>query len=739
MDRRLPWAVDKIKEMLWHMIPARFSLGGDQAAFVDVILDEDDMASDDENALATQQSIKAYVDDTVLVEGDIDHGNLAGLTDDDHPYLLLAGGVMTGDIEMTTGETILWGPGGVSSIGQHIWQLAHSPTGFKTGIELSSFQFDVWTGDGGNTSIMSATNTVLDLPGNITLDGTVDGIDLQTQATLIGYNTTHRGRSGSDHAGLILHSLADAANDFLVASGDDTFVKKTLAETGAILEGDINHNNLVGYEAGEHIAEGTLDHDALTNTHNLTTDIDHDALTNFEGDEHFTEASIDHDALANTHDLGEDIDHDDLTNTHDLGEDIDHDDLTNTHNLTTDIDHGNIQGLSTGADHSYIDQDVTVGASPSFGAGTKITGTSAYMDFDETDSTDPLDVWRVKMNADDFIIQYWDDSASDFIYNLTLADGGLMTWDGWGFKLISNAPAIYMYETDATDPADSWRIIYAGNNFKIGHYDDSEEGLNLALLITPGRHIDFYATYFDINQQADSAGLRVYGFDDEDDKVITVQVANDGHAWVTSTLNLNFQAVDGNVTSYIPAGHHLMVRLGDTTGASRQIWYDSGWDPVASITSFGDVVRRGFFDAHDVGGGVVLATGSWVVLNWDNQNRVDSDFYTFRGTPNYDIRFLVAGDYRLTYDGTGTCGANATRFQSQWRAELYPTGGPWAAIPGTTRYAYHRQTAPAQSVSCTKIITVAAGDYLRITASSNHATNVTTVADSCAMTIEKIS
>ncbi len=39
---------------------------------------------------------------------------------------------------------------------------------------------------------------------------------------------------------------------------------------------------------------GTIDHNTIINTHNLTTDIDHDALTNFATDEHFTEASIDH-------------------------------------------------------------------------------------------------------------------------------------------------------------------------------------------------------------------------------------------------------------------------------------------------------------------------------------------------------------------------------------------------------------------------------------------------------------
>ena len=39
---------------------------------------------------------------------------------------------------------------------------------------------------------------------------------------------------------------------------------------------------------------GTIDHNTIVNTHNLTTDIDHDLLTNFAADEHFTVASIDH-------------------------------------------------------------------------------------------------------------------------------------------------------------------------------------------------------------------------------------------------------------------------------------------------------------------------------------------------------------------------------------------------------------------------------------------------------------
>jgi hypothetical protein len=85
--------------------------------------------------------------------------------------------------------------------------------------------------------------------------------------------------------------------------------------------------------------DGEIDHDALLNTHNLTTDIDHDSLTN-------------------THDLTTDIDHDSITNTHNLTTDIDHDQLTNTHNLTTDIDHDQLTNfvanehfLQTAIDH----------------------------------------------------------------------------------------------------------------------------------------------------------------------------------------------------------------------------------------------------------------------------------------------------------------------------------------------------------------------------------------------------
>ena len=117
-----------------------------------------------------------------------------------------------------------------------------SATTFEMVVNDSSRDMDFRVETDGNTHTIFAegsTNRVgilnsspaeaLDVTGNIAVSGTVDGVDIASLGS-----------------GAVLHSLADAANDFLVASGADTFVKKTLAETGAILEADLEHNNLQG-------------------------------------------------------------------------------------------------------------------------------------------------------------------------------------------------------------------------------------------------------------------------------------------------------------------------------------------------------------------------------------------------------------------------------------------------------------------------------------------------------------
>ncbi|KKK54516.1 hypothetical protein LCGC14_3083930, partial [marine sediment metagenome] len=40
------------------------------------------------------------------------------------------------------------------------------------------------------------------------------------------------------------------------------------------------------------LVEGNIDHDALTNTHNLTTDIDHDTITNYDSNEHVDHTGV---------------------------------------------------------------------------------------------------------------------------------------------------------------------------------------------------------------------------------------------------------------------------------------------------------------------------------------------------------------------------------------------------------------------------------------------------------------
>ncbi len=85
----------------------------------------------------------------------------------------------------------------------------------------------------------------------------IDLRPLTTGSVNAGIVTDHGNLSGltdiADHPGYVTHSLATAANDFLVASGSGVIIKKTLAETGAILEADIQHDNIQGVTANQHI------------------------------------------------------------------------------------------------------------------------------------------------------------------------------------------------------------------------------------------------------------------------------------------------------------------------------------------------------------------------------------------------------------------------------------------------------------------------------------------------------
>ena len=66
----------------------------------------------------------------------------------------------------------------------------------------------------------------------------------------IDHNAISNLTVGDPHTQYILHSLATAANDFLVASGSGTYIKKTDDEVADILEGLIDHGNLSGLSTG---------------------------------------------------------------------------------------------------------------------------------------------------------------------------------------------------------------------------------------------------------------------------------------------------------------------------------------------------------------------------------------------------------------------------------------------------------------------------------------------------------
>jgi len=156
--------------------------------------------------------------------------------------------------------------------------------------------------------------------GAITITGLLTADDLSLSTPSLVYNLSHdsfadfeanehfteasidhgsiAGLGDDDHSQYILHSLADAANDFLVASADNTIVKKTLAETGAILEGDIEHDNLQSITANDHIDHSTVSITGagilggggdISASRTITLahgDVDHDQTLNFAANEH---------------------------------------------------------------------------------------------------------------------------------------------------------------------------------------------------------------------------------------------------------------------------------------------------------------------------------------------------------------------------------------------------------------------------------------------------------------------
>ncbi len=184
-----------------------------------------------------------------------DHGGGDGLSDDDHTQYLLADGTRS-----VSGLLTLLADLKLTGIHPHIDLNEDDSTDVADfwRIEMSADDLIIYFWD----DSAAAWRTLIRLDGvarslvacDILKDedamGSDSAVHVATQQSIKAYVDLH-----------ILHSLADAANDFLVASGANVYVKKTLAETGAILEADINHDNLVDFAAGEHFT--MLDEDNM--------------------------------------------------------------------------------------------------------------------------------------------------------------------------------------------------------------------------------------------------------------------------------------------------------------------------------------------------------------------------------------------------------------------------------------------------------------------------------------------
>jgi len=146
------------------------------------------------------------------------------------------------------------------------------------------------------------------------------------------------------------------------------------------------------------------------------------------------------------------------------------------------IDHGNLTGLDTGADHSYIDQDVTSGASPVFD-GTNFTGIP-----DGAMSTDYVEVAGDQMDGALVI----DVTGTEALLVRKNADGG------------------DMFVVDTTNSV-----------------------------------IKSYAHNY-IHQQSDGGGFSIYGYDDESGNYIHNYIDDSGTAKLASNSAVTMTAGGGN-------------------------------------------------------------------------------------------------------------------------------------------------------------------------------------------------
>jgi len=432
------------------------------------------LAGDSDTAVPTEKAVKTYVD---------------GATTHDLDFIGDAGGAQAVDLDTQTltieGGTGLASTGSAQKISLAIDSTVATLTGAQTltNKELTTpiiNEILTATGKSGATFVedgavtlkhnelskLATTATGVDVTGDVAASADITGVNLEitgyvefdaagakvaawSGADLVGITGT-AGATGSlsqwnADGDLVVGPAATALSNFVVATGAGVWAKKTLAEVGALLEADLDHGNLQGLSTGadhsyidQSVVSGSTPTFTATNITGVAADFI-DAITEIKstlksgsdvtlvtGTKGATGSmsvwNADGDLVVGPAAAGVS----DFAVSTGAGVWAKKTLAETGALLEADIDHGNLQGLSTGADHSYIDQSVVAGASPAFTSAalttpvltTSISG-SAFLDEDNMASNS-----AVKAASQQSIKAYADTKADTFLNSY----GSAGTW-----------------------------------------------------------------------------------------------------------------------------------------------------------------------------------------------------------------------------------------------------------------------------------------------------------------------
>jgi len=137
--------------------------------------------------------------------------------------------------------------------------------------------------------------------------------------------------------------------------------------------------------------------------------------------------------------------------------------------------------------------------------------------------------------------------------------------------------------------------------------------------------------------------------------------------------------------------------------------------------------------AYDMNGGTVIPQ-SWTDITFDSETR--EDLLYSHGADSAEFTFGSTGWYLIITE----CGAtvsDSTRSHADWRL-MRDTGGGYNEVLGTAAATYHRNLSDgSSSMSITRMIQVTAGDKIKLQGMSDRPTQVSTLANSCRMYIER--